>query len=114
MATTTWLTIPTQGGVPYYTITIKLDGREFGLRFAWNQREERWYMDIRDDTGEALAVGVKVIANWPLLRGSQFDTRLPPGVFMAFDLTQDGSPPGFYDLEPGRRVELSYLPVSEA
>jgi len=113
VTTPKWLLVPTRAGVPYYTMRTRLDGRDFNLRFAWNQREERWYMDIRSDIDEPLALGVKIITNWPLLRTSLFDLRLPPGLLMATDLSLDGSPPGLYDLEIGRRVELAYSPATD-
>ena len=31
--------IPTVPGVPYYVQRTRLDGREFNLRLAWNERE---------------------------------------------------------------------------
>jgi len=107
-----YLLIPTRVGLPDYSMRTSLDGRDFNLRFVWNMREERWYMDIRTDIDEPLALGVKIVSNWPLLRGAEFDLRLPQGMFVAIDATNDGSPPGLYDFGIGKRVELSYSPVA--
>lgn len=106
--------IPTlANGVPYYTFRTKLDGRDYNFRFAWNQRMERWFMDIMDTEENPLALGIKIVANQRLLRFYQHDDRLPPGELMAVDLSGDGSPPGFYDLGIGKRCELSYFAVTE-
>ena len=105
--------IPTKAGVPYYSMRTSLDGRDFNLRFAWNQREERWYMDIRSDIDEPLALGLKLVTNVSLLRAMAFDPRLPPGLLMAMDMTLDQSPPGYYDLEIGKRVQLVYDPTTD-
>lgn len=104
-------TIPTVAGDPNYTMRVRLDGRDFGLHFVWNEREERWYLTIRSDQDEILAAGIKLIANRPLLRFYQWDKRLPQGELWAWDLTPNGAPPGLYDMEPGNRVELTYHPV---
>lgn len=111
MASTT-LTIPTVAGEPYYTLRTRLDGREYNFRFAWNERETRWYMDVLTTAGEPLAVGIKLVANWPLLRFYQWDDRLPPGELVVVDLAGDGSPPGLYDLAIGSRCELTYVPTT--
>jgi hypothetical protein len=107
------LVIPTVAGVPYYTMRTRLDGREYNLRFAYNERSDRWHLDIATDADEPLVSGIKLICNWPLLRFFKWDRRLPPGELRVMDLSPDGSPPGLYDLEIGRRCELTYFPVSE-
>ncbi len=104
--------IPTlDDGSANYTMRVRLDGRDFNLRMLWNEREERWYLDIKTDADVPLAMGIKIITNRPLTRFYLYDKRLPQGLLMAHDLTNDGSPPGIYDLAPGKRVELTYHPL---
>lgn len=105
--------IPTVAGVPYYTLRTRLDGRDYNMRFAWNERAERWHLDIMTDTGELLVAGIKLVANWPLLRFYHSDSRLPPGELSVIDLTPDGSPPGLSDLEIGARCTLTYYPTTD-
>lgn len=107
------LQIPTTAGNPDYTQRTRLDGREYLLHFKWNQLCEHWTLDIYDDVETILVSGIKLIANWPLLRFYQWDSRMPPGNLVVVDLTPDGSPPGFEDLEIGRRCELVYYPATE-
>jgi hypothetical protein len=103
------LLIPTSPGVPYYVQKTRLDGRDYILRFSYNERIQRWYVGICDEEGTPLLLGLKLVANWPLLRHYRHDPRLPPGELMAVDLTNDGSPPTLNELGEGKRVELTYF-----
>lgn len=105
--------IPTDTtGRAYYTQRTRLDGREFTLRFAWNQREERWYLSVLDSEEVLLVAGIKLVCNWPLLRYAQWDKRVPPGDLRVSALSANDSPPGFEDLGEGLRCELVYQPVT--
>lgn len=101
--------IPTTPGAPYHTQKTRLDGRDYVLQFAWNEREARWYLSLFDEEEQPLALGIKLVANWPLLRFYRFDPRVPPGELMVVDLTGDGSPPGLDELGAGKRCELTYF-----
>jgi hypothetical protein len=103
--------IPTSSA-PYYTQKTKLDGRDFVLRFSYNQRIERWYLSIYDDEDTPLRLGLKLIANWELLQHYRYDDRLPPGELWVMDLTPDGSPPTLDELGEGKRCELTYFSVT--
>ena len=108
------LIIPTSLTLPFYTQRVRLDGREYSLRFRWNTCAERWRMDLLTDENEPIVLGMKIVTDWPLLRYYKFDPRCPPGEFFAQTLTQDTSPPGFSDLGIGQRVELTYYAATEA
>lgn len=95
---------------PAYTQRTKLDGVEYVLTFEWNERDARWYFSIADEDGEPIASGVKVVADWPLLR-RVVDPRCPPGEIGAVDATGAGEPPGRYDL--GERVKIYYYDADE-
>lgn len=100
--------IPVALDTPLYTQRTTLDGREYQLRFDYNGREDRWYLDILTVDGQKLVTGIKLIGNWPLLRRFT-DPRLPPGNLVAVDFSPlEGEPPGFAEL--GRRVLLTYFP----
>lgn len=104
------LEIPIAVDVPLYTERVTLDGKEYLLRFDWNGREGRWYLDIGTVSEVWILRGLKLVANWPLLRKS-VDPRKPPGSLMAVDFSDSGGePPDFYDL--GRRVKLLYFPAA--
>jgi hypothetical protein len=102
--------VPVQNATPLYTQRVTLEGRDYLLRFDWNGREGRWYLDVGTVDEVWIVTGVKVICNWPLFR-TLTDDRKPPGYLMAADLSPEGGePPGFYDL--GQRVKLLYFPAS--
>lgn len=103
------LIIPTTPGEPYYRQKTTLEGREYILGFSYNQRIERWYLSIYDETEAPLLLGLKLMTNRPLLRHYRADTRLPPGELMA--IASDGStePPTLNELGENKRVELVYL-----
>jgi len=107
------LIIPTTPGEPYFRQKTNLEGRNFVLVFSYNERIERWYLSIFDDEETPLLQGLKLVANWPLLRHYRHDIRLPPGELMA--ITQDGStaPPTLNELGEGKRVELVYLEAAD-
>lgn len=98
---------------PYYSQRVRLDGRDYILRFSWNQREARWYLSILTDREEPLVLGLKLIANWPLLRYYRFEERLPSGEIYVVDWTGDGSPPLLEELGEGRRCQLLYFTQDE-
>lgn len=108
----TTLTIPTTPGDPFYVQRTRLDDSDFVLHFSYNQRTERWYLSVHDDEDAPILSGLKLVANWPLLRHYHADTRVPPGELIVVDLTGDGSPPTLDELGPGRRCELIYQPAA--
>lgn len=103
------LLIPTSPGVPYFTQKTRLDGRDFLLRFAYNERAERFSLSIFDESEQPILRGLWLVTNWPLLRRYRADIRLPPGELMVVDLSGDGSPPTLDELGEGKRCELTYF-----
>jgi hypothetical protein len=102
--------IPVAEDTPLYSERITLDGRDFLFEFDWNDREGRWYLSIRSVSGSPLVLGIKIVANWPLLHRFT-NPDLPPGNLFASDLSPEaGESPGF--LELGKRVRLLYFTVS--
>jgi hypothetical protein len=104
------LEIPTSTELPSYVQRTTLEGREYVLAFDWNEREGRWFFDVLDSEETPLAVGLKVVVGFPLLR-RKTDPRLPPGDFLAIDTSDTGADPGFAEL--GGRVRLCYLEAAE-
>jgi hypothetical protein len=98
---------------PYYSERVRLDGRDYVLRFAWNEREERWYLSFLTGSEEPILMGIKLIANWPLLDSYRFDTRLPAGEIYCVDWTSDGTPPLLDELGDDKRCQLLYFAPDE-
>lgn len=99
--------------IPYYTQRTRLDGKDYNLHFAYNERMDRWSLDIFSDDDRPLVLGIRIVANWSLIRFYQYNKDLPPGELMAIDLSGDGSPPGFNELGFDKRVVLTYFPLTD-
>jgi hypothetical protein len=93
---------------PFYRQRTRLDGRDYVLDFAYNEREERWYLSIADDEEKPIATGIKLIANWSLLYPYRYDERCPTGEITVADRQGDGSPPTLLELGANKRCELLY------
>jgi hypothetical protein len=100
------LTIPTSTTLAIYRFTIELDGVVYGLSFFYNNRDERWYYDLYDESGNLLRAGLKAASGWPSLRLDKSRDR-PPGDIFAIDPTSLDTEPGLSDL--GDSVILTYV-----
>lgn len=104
--------IPLPASVPLWVQRTTLDEREYLFRFDWNARENRWYMSLSTIDGVEVCRGVKVLANWSMLRRYRWNPATPKGLLVAQDFSPaDGEPPVFHDL--GQRVKLLYFPPDE-
>lgn len=110
-------TIDTSTELNDYRQVTTLDGRDYVLRFNFNQREGKWYLSIGDERDVNIVHGIKVVPLVSLLRKVK-DARKPPGLLMARDLTASDAAfelgekiidldPGLNDL--GGRVALFYF-----
>ena len=88
------------------SLIVTLDGTNYLLDRAWNDRDEAWYMDISLDDGTLLAAGRKLVVDWPLTGIRDTDPRMPPGVIFCTDTSGKQIDPGLNDL--GARVPLCY------
>ena len=103
--------IPATGIDPRFALSVPLDGVDFSLAFAWNTRDERWYMDVYDADENPLAVGVPLVVDVPLLQKYATD-GMPAGWLIAYDATGRGNE--IADQEDlGVRVQLMYLSQAE-
>lgn len=96
---------------PFYSMTVPLDGVDYLLEFSWNQREDAWYFDISLTDGTMLVRGTKIVCQADLL-GRFADSRLPPGMLMAWPNTASKKAPGLRELGEGKRVTLLYFEAS--
>lgn len=99
--------IPLATDTPLFTQRVTLDGQEYTIRLDWNGREGRWYLDVGDVDEAWIVTGIKLVADWPLLRRCA-DSRKPPGDLLAVDMSGAGEPPNLPQL--GRSVKLIYFP----
>jgi hypothetical protein len=100
--------IPVSIDTPLYSQRVTLDGIEYLFQFDWNDRENRWYFSLFLIDGTPLATGIKIVANWPLLRRFTGET-IPAGVLIATDISpMNGESPTYSEL--GGRVKFLYHP----
>jgi len=107
----TTVVIPTRSDLDYYVETVTLGGTGFRLGFAWNTRDERWYLDIEDSSGTTLIAGLAIVVDCPLtLRFPSLS--LPKGLLLAMDTTGEGRE--IADKEDlGDRVQLVFIPSED-
>lgn len=98
-------TVPLTSDVENFTQVTALDGTNYVFVFRWNERAQAWHFDLYTEDGEPIAMGVRVVVSWPLLRRC-VSARRPPGELIAVDTTGQGDP-GRSDL--GARVQLQYI-----
>lgn len=97
----------------YWDQLTQLDGREYLLRFFWSERESCWYLSVYDQDEHPLALGVKLVVGWPILKRF-IDARLPPGLLMVADLSNTSrelEQPE--DLLPTGRCPLLYMTADD-
>lgn len=104
------LTIPLRPDLTDYELTTALDGATYTLRLRWSEREGSWYLDVSSETGDAIALGIKVTLYQELGR-RRTASAMPPGALIAVDTSRQDVEPGVSDL--GDRVQLIYVPESE-
>jgi hypothetical protein len=107
MSTIQQIPLPTDN--PSFSQRVSLSGTDYVLRFDYNGRENRWYLDVFDTADSPIVRGVKLIPEWPLLRRVA-DSRKPPGHLVCTNYSGNKSgltPPGFSDL--GRSFGLVYV-----
>ncbi len=100
-------TIPTDTSSLYWDQVTQLEGIEYTLQFRWAVREGCWYLGIYDQDANPLALSIRLVVSFPLLRRFT-DPRLPPGVLFCCDMSgADQDIVDYTDL--GTRVLLTYV-----
>jgi hypothetical protein len=98
-------------GTAAWSQTTTLDGREFVVRFTWNQRDGHWYVDLADQDDAAIVSGRALTLGVTLLAGVT-DARRPAGDLAVLDTTgANDLDPGFADL--GARFQLVYFTAAD-
>lgn len=85
---------------------VRLDGRDYLLDFDWNAREGFWYLHLSDQSGTAIACGLKLAVGGRIAHRVT-DARAPAGAMVVIDTTAAGLEAGIDDLLA--RVLLAYV-----
>lgn len=97
-------------------ISTNLDGIGYDLDFAWNQSDQRFYLDIFTEEGTPVACSLKVVFGIDLLANVSSDLA-PVGVLTILDMEEEfGSIPCDPSIETfgtETRHRLIYLDAEE-
>lgn len=106
------LEIPVRSDLDAYSLIVTLEGTDYRLAFRYNTRAARWIMSMELTDGTALASGIPIVANVPLLGRWSWKDDLPAdGFLMAVDSTGDEEEPAKEDF--GDRVKLLWVPLED-
>lgn len=108
------LGIPLPNAVPWFDLTVELDGVTYTLEWHWNVRANdgagAWYLSVLDGDGvEVILAGVQGVADYALGVGAT--ARRFPGYLVLWDTTGNHEDPRFDDL--GERHRLLYFTAAE-
>lgn len=96
---------------PLTTQQSDLDGVTYTFRFRFSERDSCWHMDLRTLDDEPVALSVRLVTGFPLLRRVVSELR-PPGQLVMLDLV--GGDADCTTLEDfGERFGLFYIEASE-
>jgi len=100
--------LPLRNDVDSFEYRINLDGSTYTLSFAWNTRDERWFIYLRTGAREDIAFS-------PLLLNADLWSRFklsaaPQGVMFLMDPSLQPHECGRYEL--GSRCKLLYSEAS--
>jgi uncharacterized protein DUF6983 len=99
--------VPVIPNVNAFSVRMPLDDEFFTATLRWNDRAQRWYMDLADSQGTLLAAGLAVVSDTPLTAHLTHRTGMPRGIFVVVDGTGSGADADFDEL--GQRVDIVYL-----
>lgn len=89
--------------------SIVIDGKQYRLRFTWNDTGGYWMLGIYASLGEPIVIGQKIVPNFPLnLFWSGED--IPKGTFAAVDETEKLDSIGRNDFIDGK-AQFVYIPA---
>lgn len=101
--------IPAFQDVPSWQQRTALDGRDYLLTFTWNERASRWFLDIADQDGVAIATSLCLVVGVPLIQLS-LDERRPPGELVLIDTSGADADPDLDTL--ATTAALLYYPAA--
>lgn len=90
--------VPTDDTLSYYQEEIDLDAVTFRLVFKYNSRDQAWYMDVLDASGNMLRAGIRLVDSWPLLRTWTTTGRPGGELYCLPSGASVNRPPALYEL----------------
>ena len=104
------LEMPVRSDLPAFTFKQELEGTVYTFNFRFNERFGCWIMDIQDEQGADILLGIPVQTDVDI--ASRFlGTNLPPGQFVCIDESGEQRNPDRDDF--GGEIKLMYLESNE-
>ena len=70
--------------------TYSLNDRLYGVELVFNSRAQKWSLNLRSESGEALIQSIRVTPGIDLIEPFHSDERFPPGAMTCVDLGTGG------------------------
>lgn len=88
--------------------TQSIDGKEYGLRFTYNEKFDYWSFGLYDENEEPIIAMTRIVPNFPLCHFIA-DERMPDGIFGCISDTDTVGRKAFVN----KTAEFVYIPNSE-
>lgn len=105
------LVVPIAQNSAWFDFNCEVDGITLGFEFKWNDRSERWFLDLSDAQGNVIALSIPVVNGESLTQFLHGIAGMPTGDLFVFDTTDASEDPTFDSL--GRRHVLMYAVPGE-
>lgn len=97
--------LPVRSDLPQYEFKVELDLVVYTLKYRWNERMSRWIMDVCNEQGEPIVMGIVLNTERDLT--SRYKTYpIPQGFFIVIDETGNQTNPNRDNF--GKEVKLLY------
>lgn len=60
--------------------TLSIDGKEYGLRFTYNEKYDYWSFGLYDEDDNPIIAMTRIVPNFPIFH-FYTDTNIPDGIF---------------------------------
>jgi len=98
--------LPLDSAFPSYTVDIQLGDFPLRLKCVFNERENCWYIDVRDQNDVLIVGSVKVLSDWELIGRRHKIAQLPTGLWLSIDIKNEAAIPNRNEL--GQRVQIVF------
>ena len=88
--------------------TLSIDGKEYGLRFTYNEKFDFWSFGLYDEDNEPIIAMTRIVPNFPIFH-FYTETDIPDGVFGCLSDTAEVGRYAFIN----KTAEFVYIPNIE-
>lgn len=87
---------------------LSIDGKEYGLRFTYNEKYDYWSFGLYDEDNEPIIAMTRIVPNFPVFHFYTY-TDIPDGIFGCLS---DAETVGRYAFV-NKTAEFVYIPNAE-